>query len=108
MKKRNMRGRHVFANILHRKLFFLVFFAAIIPAFMTAVVLYYLIFYITADQAGIPETIAYTIIPAAQRVVVVLLVMTPVVVVGILVFAYIVTQKLLKNVMVLFSIKKIL
>jgi len=83
-----------FANQLHREMFFLVFGAMVIPAALTAAGLFYLIFSVTAEQAGFPETIAYTLIPAAKRVLWILAVATPVAMALVLVFAHRLTHRM--------------
>ena len=95
MTNRNKRGRRLFANKLHQDLFFLVFFAAVVPCLITAISLFYLFFNITADQIGIPEAIAYNVVPAARRVINILSIVLPIVVIIILFFTYDVTHKLL-------------
>ena len=84
----NNRGKKFFANDLHREIFLIVLSAALLPTFLTAVGLYYLIFNITAEQIGIPEAIAYNVIPAAKKVTAILLFLTPLVAGTILIFAY--------------------
>lgn len=93
MKKKNRRRRFL-ANKLHKDIFYLVFFAALIPAVIVMVLLYYLIFNITADQFGIPEVIAYNLIPAARRVIIILLYAAPLSILAILMFAYKMTHKI--------------
>lgn len=87
IKNSNLRKR-LFANAMHKEIFFLVFGAAIIPTVIVAVSLYYFIFYVTAEQIGIPETIAYHIVPAASKVTEMLFLVIPTVIVFILVIAY--------------------
>ena len=86
--------RQFFANKMHREIFWLIFLAVFTPTIITTVSLFYLIFNITAEQIGIPEAIAYNILPAAQRVTIILLVTIPLAVVGILVL----THKLTHNI----------
>ena len=88
MNDQNKRGRRLFANEMHKEIFTLVFFAAVVPVFITAVMLFYLIFQIVAEELGIPEAIAYTLIPAAQRVLTILFVATPLSIFTILIVAY--------------------
>ncbi len=78
----------MFANAMHKEIFFLVFGAAIIPTIIVSVSLYYFIFYVTAEQIGIPETIAYHIVPAASKVTQMLFLVIPTVIIFILVLAY--------------------
>lgn len=61
--------RHrTFANKLHREIFLTVLVAALLPCFVVTIALYYLIFNVMSGQLGIPEAIAYNIIPAARKV----------------------------------------
>ncbi len=91
---RNRRKRF-FANNIHKEIFLLVFFAALIPVFITTILLYYLIFNITAEQVGIPEAIAYNLLPAAQRVIGILLVTTPGAIILMLIFAYQISHRII-------------
>jgi len=90
----NRRRRSFFANKMHREIFFLVFWASLLPTVVTGVFLFYLIFYITTEQLGIPEAIAYNVLPAAQRVTSILLVILPVVILLILAFSFKLTHRL--------------
>ncbi|MDD5044901.1 MAG: hypothetical protein PHU91_02575 [Candidatus Omnitrophica bacterium] len=87
-EKESNKRKYIFANKLHRQIFQLVSLAALLPAIILIVGLYYLIFGITASEMAIPEAIAYNIIPAAKKVVVVLLIATPVIITAILFWAY--------------------
>ena len=89
------RGKKFFANIMHREIFIIVLGAALIPTLITAVVLFYLIFNITAEQIGIPESIAYNVIPAANKVVSILVIVMPLVVVVFLVLAYKISHRII-------------
>lgn len=93
MSKRNKRKKF-FANDMQREIFLTVFWAALAPTLITVIVLFYLIFNITADQVGIPEAIASTIYPAAQRVVIILLIGIPFVVPVILVLAFKISHRI--------------
>ncbi len=53
--------------------------AAVVPAGVVAVCLYYLIFNIFASEVVIPEFIAYTLIPVSDQVNLILLIAMPVV-----------------------------
>jgi sensor histidine kinase YesM len=86
-KNPNLRKR-LFANAIHKEIFFLVFGAAIIPTIIVSVSLYHFIFYVTAEQIGIPETIAYHIVPAANKVTEMLFLVIPTVIIFILVIAF--------------------
>jgi hypothetical protein len=67
--------------------------ASLIPALAAMAALYYLIFYITADQIAIPESIAYNLIPAAKRVIAILLFAVPISIAVIMMLAYKITHK---------------
>ena len=94
MDQTKNRRKYFFANAMHREIFLLVFLATLVPMVFTAVSLFYLIFNITADQVGIPEAIAYSIFPAARRVMTILCFVTPIAVIAVLVFAYKVTHRI--------------
>jgi len=95
MNEKNRKRRFVFANQLHRQIFMLVSLAALLPAIILIVGLYYLIFGITANEVAMPEVLAYNIIPAAKKVVSVLLLITPAIIVGILAWAYNITHSII-------------
>ena len=65
-------------STLQKKLLILVFSAAIIPSTIVAVCLYYLIFNMLAWQLGIPEAVAYNLIPVARKVNLIIIVVLPV------------------------------
>ena len=75
-------------------MFFLIFWACLLPTIITAIFLFYLIFYITSEQIGIPEAIFYNVLPAAQRVTSILLVILPLVILVILYISFKLTHRL--------------
>lgn len=85
----------MFANVLHRQTFMLVFLAALLPSVIVTIALYYLIFGITSTEAGFPEMIAYTILPAARRVTWILLITAPLTIFIILLFAHNITHRII-------------
>ncbi|MCP4652576.1 MAG: hypothetical protein GY858_04240 [Candidatus Omnitrophica bacterium] len=91
---KNKRSRF-FANKMHREIFLLVFWSALIPATIIAIVLYCLIFNVTADQLGIPEAIAYNLIPAAQKIAAILMFSTPLSILLIMVAAHRIAHKII-------------
>ena len=94
MNKKNRRKRF-FANKIHLEIFLLVFLAAVLPAAIVAIALYYLIFGVMANQFAIPEIIAYNILPAAEKVVIILLVATPISILILLFLTYKITHKII-------------
>ena len=89
------RRRRFFANRMHKDLFFIVVNAAVWPTLITAVFLYYLIFYITTEQIGIPEAVAANVIPAAKRVSGILWVLVPIIICAILFIAFKMTHRIM-------------
>jgi len=88
------RRKKIFANDLHKQIFVMVFLSALIPTIIVSVCMFYLIFNITAAQFGIPEAIAYNIIPAAKKVTAIILITAPIVILVILGFAYKITHSI--------------
>ncbi len=88
------RRKKFFANPMHRQTFMLVVMAALLPATIVTVCLYYLIFGITSVEAGFPEAIASIIMPAAKRVTGILLLTAPLIIAIILIFAYKITHRI--------------
>lgn len=88
MNKPNNIRKRVFANKLHKQIFFIVLIAALVPTIVVTIGLYYLIFGVISLQLVIPEVIAYNIIPAAKKVIVILSITEPIIVAVILFFAH--------------------
>ncbi|MCK9614926.1 MAG: hypothetical protein M0R48_05405 [Candidatus Omnitrophica bacterium] len=94
MIKFKNRRKKFFANPLHRQTFMLVFMAALVPATIVTICLYYLFYGITSAEVGFPEAIAYSIIPAARRVTAILILTAPLALLIILIFAYKITHRI--------------
>ncbi len=88
MNKSKNRRKQLFANKIHKQIFILVTLAALVPTVIVTICLYYLIFGITAMQLGIPEAIAYNILPAAEKVLSILLIAAPIAIAVILITAH--------------------
>lgn len=73
----NKRKKKLVWTPLQRKLLILIFASAVIPAGIVAVCLYYLIFNMLAWQMGIPEAIAYNLIPVVEKINLVILITLP-------------------------------
>ncbi len=91
---KNNKRKNFFANKMHREIFFVVFLASILPATIVTVLLYYTIFGIVANQLGIPEAIAYNIIPAAKKVTTILAISVPACILIILISAFKISHKI--------------
>jgi hypothetical protein len=89
------RRKKLFANKMHRDIFMLILLASLFPAIIVTVCLYFLIFNITASQFGIPEAIAYNILPAARKVTVILLCTAPPSIMLIIIFAFRITHDII-------------
>ena len=94
MNEPKNRRNKLFANNLHKQIFLLIALAALIPLVIATVCLYYLIFGITAMKIGIPEAIAYNILPAARQVTIILFTAAPVAILIVLVIAHKVTHSI--------------
>ncbi len=64
----NKRRTKYLGTAFQKKLLFLVLAAALIPAAIIAICMYYLIFHMMGRQLGIPESIAYNLMPVLQKV----------------------------------------
>ena len=76
--KINKRRRKFMGTLFERHLLVLLFCAAVIPAVIVGICLYYLIFHYLSWQIGIPEAIAFNVIPVAQKVSMVIFISLPV------------------------------
>ena len=91
---RVIKRKQFFANQMHVEVFLVVFFAAIIPALFATLALFYLIFNITSEQIGIPEVIAAEILPAAYKVLEILVFAIPISIMAMLFLAHRVTHRI--------------
>ena len=62
-----------------KKLLLLIFASAVIPTAIVAAILYYLIFNLLAWQIGIPEEIAYNLIPVVRKINLIILISLPII-----------------------------
>jgi len=74
----NKRKAKFIGTALQNKTLILVFVAAVVPTTIIALCLYYLIFNMLAWQLGIPEAIAYNLVPVARKVNLIILIALPV------------------------------
>jgi len=89
------RKKAFFANKMHKAIFFFVLAAALVPTIIVTILLYSLIFQITAQEIGMPNIIAQHIMPAAQKVLTILFVTIPIVVAMLLFFAHRITHQII-------------
>jgi len=88
-----MRLKFIKPNTLQLKFLVYTFFSILIPLFLVAGCLYYLIFQIMAEQLAIPESIAYNLLPVLNRINFLLLVGLPPVVIILFVWGVILTHR---------------
>ena len=74
----NKRKAKFIGTALQNKTLILVFFSSVVPATIIAACLYYLIFNMLAWQLGIPEAIAYNLVPVARKVNLIILIALPI------------------------------
>jgi hypothetical protein len=74
----NKRKAKYIGTSLQKNVLYLVFLAAIVPAFILGAALYYLIFNMLAEQLGIPEAIAYNLLPVVQKVNLIIVIVLPI------------------------------
>lgn len=79
MKNNNKRKRKYLGTRLQKKLLFLIFVSAVVPALVVGMCMYYMIFSLAALQMAIPELIAYNLMPVFHKVNLVIAVALPVV-----------------------------
>jgi signal transduction histidine kinase len=79
--KNNKRRKKYLGSAFQKKMLFLVFVAAVIPAAIIAVCMYYLIFSMLAWQMVIPEAIAYNLMPVLKKVNLVIALSVPIILV---------------------------
>ncbi len=77
--KDNRRRQKYLGTIFQKKLLFLVFASAVIPAMVVAVCMYYLIFNMLAVQMVFPEAIANNLMPVLHKVNIILAISIPVI-----------------------------
>lgn len=77
--KNNRRRKKYLGTVFQKKLLFLVFTSAVIPAVIVAVCMYYLIFNMLAIQMVFPEAIANSLLPVLHKVNIILAISIPVI-----------------------------
>ena len=88
------RGKSFFANKLQSEIFLIISLAVFLPTMIAVIALFYLIFNVTAEQMGIPEAIATSLVPAAKKVGRLLFIALPAAIALILFLAYKITHRI--------------
>ncbi|MCU0652451.1 MAG: hypothetical protein MUC39_05880 [Candidatus Omnitrophica bacterium] len=81
MIKNDLRKKKYLGTTFQKKLLFLVFAAAVIPATVIALCLYYMIFNMLSIQMFFPEAIAYNVMPVLNKINMVIAIAIPIVLV---------------------------
>jgi len=89
-----MRNFFFVKNRLERRYLRLIALSLILPSFIIGCCLYYVIFNLMAEQLGIPEIIAYHLLPVVRKVNTVLAVSLPVVFVMMISVGLVITRNL--------------
>ena len=94
MHKPNRRRRYFIKSGLQTRYLRLILTAIILPAVLFGACLYYLIFYLMAEQLGIPESIAYNITPVLGKINLILLFGLPVIAVAVLFWGLLISHRI--------------
>jgi len=78
--KNNKRNKKYLGTSFQKKLLFLVFASAVIPAIIVGLCMYYLIFNMLAWQMVIPESIINNLMPVLRKVNLILMISGPIVI----------------------------
>lgn len=89
-----MRKFFLVRNRLERRYLRLIALSLILPALIIGSCLYYVIFNLMAEQLGIPEVIAYHLLPVLRKVNLVLMVSLPIVFVALFSIGFALTRNL--------------
>lgn len=94
MAKFERRKRYFIKRELQSRYLKLILAAIILPTFLFSACLYYLIFYLMAEQLGVPESIAYNLVPVLHKINLILVIGLPVISLAILFWGLIVSHRI--------------
>ena len=94
MYKPNRRKKYYIKSGLQARYLGLIVLAVTLPAFLFSFCLYYLIFYLMAEQLGIPESIAYNITPVLGKINLILLLGLPLIVIALLLWGLFISHRI--------------
>ncbi len=94
MGKQERRKRYFIRSGLQVRYLRVILIAIILPTLLFAGCLYYLIFYLMAQQLGIPESIAYNLIPVLHKINLILLLGIPVISLVILIWGVFISHRI--------------
>ena len=90
-----MRIRFITKNPLQTKYLVLILISILLPLFIVAGCLYYLLFQIMAEQLAIPEAIAYNLFPVVERINFLLLLGVPPMVILLFIWGVVLSHRLI-------------
>jgi methyl-accepting chemotaxis protein len=94
MPKLHRRKKYFIKSGLQSRYLKLIFVAAALPTFLFSFCLYYLFFYLMAEQLGIPESIAYNIKPVLGKINLILLLGLPVIFILLLLWGLVISHRI--------------
>ncbi|MBM3255697.1 MAG: methyl-accepting chemotaxis protein [Candidatus Omnitrophica bacterium] len=90
----NRRKRYLMKSRLQNRYLRLILLAIVLPTFLFSFCLCYLVFYLMAEQLGIPESIAYNITPVLAKIGVILLLGLPVISILLLLWGLVISHRI--------------
>lgn len=94
MAKIERRRRHFINTKLQIRYLRIILIAILLPTLLFAICLYYLFFCLMAEQLGIPESIAYNIIPVFNKINLMLLFGMPIIFMAILYWGVLISHRI--------------
>jgi len=94
MSKPNRRKGYFIGSGLQFRYLRLILLAIALPTVLVSICLYYLIFYLMAEQLGIPESIAYNIIPVLKKINIILFLGLPVIAFLLLLWGVVISHRI--------------
>ncbi|MFH0738867.1 MAG: methyl-accepting chemotaxis protein [Candidatus Omnitrophota bacterium] len=90
----NRRKRYFMKSGLQNRYLRLILLAIVLPTFLFSLCLCYLIFYLMAEQLGIPESIAYNLTPVLSKIGIILLLGLPVISILLLLWGLVISHRI--------------
>lgn len=94
VKQINRRKKYFIKTGLQLRYLKIIILAMILPSFLFGACLYYLIFYLMAEQLGIPESIAYNLFPVFRKINLILLLGLPIISILILFWGLLISHRI--------------
>jgi len=94
MAKLNRRKGYLIKSRLQSRYLRVILLAITLPTLLFSFCLYYLIFYLMAEQLGIPESIAYNILPVLRKINIILLCGMPIIVFLLILWGLVISHRI--------------